>query len=75
MVKRNQYCIYLKDSGTGIPEEVQKNIFHPFNTSKENGTGLGLTIVKTILQNHGGDIELVETSEKGTTFMLTLPIN
>ncbi|KZB90514.1 hypothetical protein A2U94_15390 [Bacillus sp. VT 712] len=75
MVKRNQYCIYLKDSGTGIPEEVQKSIFYPFTTSKENGTGLGLTIVKTILQNHGGDIELVETSEKGTTFMMTLPIN
>ncbi|WP_175406275.1 sensor histidine kinase [Priestia flexa] len=75
MVKRNQYCIYLKDSGTGIPKEVQKSIFYPFTTSKENGTGLGLTIVKTILQNHGGDIELVETSEKGTTFMMTLPIN
>ncbi|WP_231563825.1 ATP-binding protein, partial [Anoxybacillus sp. KU2-6(11)] len=48
--------------------------FEPFMTTKSSGTGLGLTIVKRIIENHGGTIALHDSSEKGTTFVISLPI-
>lgn len=73
-VKDDVYQIFIKDTGTGIPLEMQSTLYHPFSTSKETGTGLGLTIVQRILQNHEGKIELVSTSSKGTTFLIHLPL-
>ncbi|MDQ0256622.1 two-component system sensor histidine kinase AtoS [Evansella vedderi] len=68
------YFIYLKDEGPGIPESVQSSIFDPFLTLKETGTGLGLTIVQRIIENHKGKIELKASSpEEGTTFVISLP--
>ncbi|NLP52369.1 ATP-binding protein [Bacillus sp. RO1] len=69
------YLIYFKDNGPGIKEEMKKSLFHPFHTSKETGTGLGLTIVQRIIENHQGSIEVYETSSKGTTFLITLPLS
>ncbi|MCI5059025.1 MAG: ATP-binding protein [Flavobacteriales bacterium] len=68
--------IHIKDSGPGIPEEVQTKIFDPFFTTKDvgKGTGLGLDIVKKIVEQHKGRIEFV-TSEKGTEFQLILPVS
>ncbi|WP_461200774.1 two-component system sensor histidine kinase NtrB [Anoxybacillus sp. TBDG-1] len=68
------YNMYVYDSGRGIPKEMQKTMFEPFMTTKSSGTGLGLTIVKRIIENHGGTIALHDSSEKGTTFVITLPI-
>lgn len=73
-VTDNQYLIFIKDNGSGIPLELQKTIFEPFLTSKDSGTGLGLTIVQRIIENHGGTIELYESSEEGTTFIIHLPV-
>ncbi|WP_078411612.1 sensor histidine kinase [Priestia abyssalis] len=73
-VKDDMYQIYIKDTGTGIPSDMQSSLYHPFSTSKETGTGLGLTIVQRILQNHEGKIELVSTSSEGTTFLIHLPL-
>ncbi|MBB4072473.1 signal transduction histidine kinase [Anoxybacillus voinovskiensis] len=73
-VQQDRYEIYIEDSGSGIPKEIQPTLFDPFMTTKESGTGLGLTIVKRIIENHGGTIELYKSSEQGTTFLLTLPI-
>lgn len=73
-VKDDVYQIYIKDTGTGIPSEMQSSLYNPFSTSKETGTGLGLTIVQRILQNHEGKIELVSTSSEGTTFLIHLPL-
>jgi len=70
-----KYQLFFKDNGTGIQDEVKSSLFHPFHTSKETGTGLGLTIVQRIIENHKGSIEVYETSSKGTTFLITLPLS
>ncbi|KAA0548518.1 sensor histidine kinase [Bacillus sp. BGMRC 2118] len=68
------YQLWMKDDGAGIPFELQRTIFEPFLTSKESGTGLGLTIVQRIIENHGGSIELYESSKDGTTFLICMPL-
>lgn len=73
-INDNMYCLFIRDTGSGIPLEIQEKIFEPFLTSKESGTGLGLTIVKRIIENHGGTIELFSNSENGSTFLIKLPL-
>ncbi len=74
-IKDDQYCLFIKDTGAGIPVEIEKNIFDPFLTSKETGTGLGLPIVQRILEDHNGTIELFSNSKEGATFLITLPLD
>jgi len=64
----------IRDSGPGIPENVRPRIFHPFFTTKATGTGLGLAVVKRIVESHGGSIALREGEETGTEFELKLLI-
>ncbi|ADU31906.1 sensor histidine kinase [Evansella cellulosilytica] len=71
----DHYQLFIEDNGPGIPTELADTIFDPFLTSKENGTGLGLTIVQRIVENHNGKIELIDTEKQGTTFLITLPLN
>ena len=67
--------IRLSDNGRGIPESIRGKLFEPFiSYGKENGTGLGLTVVQKIVQDHGGDVIVEKTSEEGTVFLITLPI-
>jgi signal transduction histidine kinase len=62
------------DNGRGIPQEIHGNLFEPFvSHGKENGTGLGLTVVQKILQDHGGDVSVENTSREGTVFRLVIP--
>ncbi|MFE7062748.1 nitrogen regulation protein NR(II) [Sutcliffiella sp. NPDC057660] len=70
----NVYQIFVKDTGSGISEKMKQTIFDPFVTSKDSGTGLGLTIVQRIIENHHGKIEVQESSPAGTTFLITLPL-
>jgi len=65
-------CI-IRDHGPGIEEAIQSQIFESFLTNRPGGTGLGLSISKRILRDHHGDIELVESSSKGSTFRFWLP--
>ena len=66
--------IRVSDSGRGIPEPIRNTLFEPFvSQGKENGTGLGLTVVQKILQDHGGDIDIERTSSEGTVFHIVLP--
>jgi signal transduction histidine kinase len=68
--------ITVADSGTGIPRELQASMFEPFVTTKgEKGTGLGLWIVKGIVENHAGRIQVRSTVGKGTIFKLAFPIS
>jgi two-component system NtrC family sensor kinase len=69
--------ISIKDSGTGMPDEVKQKIFEPFFTTKDvgEGTGLGLSIVFRIIENHGGNIDVISKLNQGTEFIITLPIN
>jgi signal transduction histidine kinase len=66
----------VADTGHGMPEEIREKIFDPFFTTKDfgKGTGLGLTVVKGIIEEHGGTIALESAVEKGTTFTIRLPI-
>ncbi|MFI5114555.1 MAG: ATP-binding protein [Terriglobales bacterium] len=68
--------IRVADNGPGIAEAVRGRLFEPFvSHGKENGTGMGLTVVQKILQDHGGDIAVESTSPAGTTFTVHLPLN
>jgi signal transduction histidine kinase len=68
--------IRVADNGPGIAEAVRGRLFEPFvSHGKENGTGMGLTVVQKILQDHGGDIAVENTSAAGTTFVVRLPLN
>jgi signal transduction histidine kinase len=68
--------IYIRDTGKGIPTEVKNQIFEPFFTTKNavKGVGLGLSSVYAIINNHNGDIEVESEVDKGTTFIVKLPI-
>lgn len=67
--------ISITDTGCGIPEENLYRIFEPFFTTrgKSGGTGLGLPVVKNIIESHGGTISVTSRVGKGTTFILSLP--
>ncbi|MGQ4667480.1 ATP-binding protein [Metabacillus halosaccharovorans] len=73
-VSDNYFQIYVKDNGPGIPYDLKEKIFDPFTSSKEDGTGLGLMIVKRIVENHDGHISVHETSSDGTIFLIELPL-
>lgn len=74
-VTGNQAEIVIADDGPGIPRELQEKIFDPFFTSKRDGTGLGLAISKSIIQDHGGSLDLQSQSGKGTAFVVRLPVD
>jgi signal transduction histidine kinase len=68
--------IRISDNGPGIAEVVRDRLFDPFvSHGKENGTGMGLTVVQKILQDHGGDVMVEQTSSTGTTFLIELPLS
>jgi two-component system NtrC family sensor kinase len=73
--ERREARIIVSDDGMGIPEDVLPHIFEPFFTTKAEGkgVGLGLAIALGIVQQHGGNIEVSSTPQKGTTFTVTLP--
>jgi signal transduction histidine kinase len=64
----------IRDNGRGIPGPIRNTLFEPFiSQGKENGTGLGLTVVQKIVQDHGGEVVVERTSPEGTVFRITLP--
>lgn len=64
----------IEDDGPGIPAERLESIWEPFYTTKEEGTGLGLPITRTIVEQHGGTITVESTPGRGTKFAILLPI-
>ena len=62
--------IQVEDNGTGIPDAIIEDIFVPFFTIKENGSGIGLSLSKQIMQNHDGTISVNSVQGKGTLVML-----
>jgi signal transduction histidine kinase len=65
--------IEVEDNGSGIPLEIQKKIFDPFFSTKQDGTGLGLAISGRIIEKHGGHFEFESEPGKGTIFRIVLP--
>ncbi len=74
-VDRGNVFVEVKDDGPGIPVTALKRIFDPFFTTKPvgQGTGLGLSVVKTIVERHGGEISVTSTPGEGACFRVVLP--
>jgi two-component system sensor histidine kinase HydH len=70
----NNIWIAFEDAGSGIPREVMEKIWDPFFTTKDKGTGLGLGIVKNIIEAHNGQIRMDARSEGGTRVSIRLPV-
>lgn len=70
--EKGSYNLEIKDTGGGISEENMKKIFNPFFTTKQKGSGLGLPIVRKIIEGHGGQIEIESKEGNGTSVMIRL---
>ncbi|MGC8968649.1 MAG: ATP-binding protein [Thermus sp.] len=77
LVGRDQYGVAVADTGPGIPKEEQERVFEPFyrasTRGEAEGTGLGLALVKRVLEAHGGEVRLRSRLGRGSTFLLLLP--
>jgi signal transduction histidine kinase len=72
-LQESTYLITIADNGKGIDKETQDKIFVPYFTTKGTGTGLGLAMVKQIVENHRGSIWFESTEDEGTTFFVEIP--
>ena len=68
-----QLLISVRDTGVGLPPEQEDQIFRAFFTTKDNGTGMGLPISRSIIESHGGRLWAAGASGQGATFQFTLP--
>ena len=73
-IENDSVFIYFQDDGEGIPEEDLNKIFDPFYTTKDFGTGLGLSLSYRIIQAHGGNIKVESKVGKGTKIAIEIPI-
>jgi two-component system sensor histidine kinase DctS len=63
----------VADCGPGIPEDVKEQLFTPFFTTKAEGMGLGLSLCRTVVEQHGGQLLFEPVQPQGTIFRFTLP--
>jgi PAS domain S-box-containing protein len=70
----NELRLSVRDHGTGIRYEVHERLFDQFFTTKEEGLGMGLAIVRSIVESHGGDIQAENVADGGARFYFTLPV-
>lgn len=70
----DQAILSIRDNGCGMDEEVLKQLFNPFFTTKITGTGLGLPVSKSIIDANNGEIEVISKVDIGTTFIIKLPL-
>jgi signal transduction histidine kinase len=66
-------CVTVRDTGRGIPEQQLQQIFRPFYTTRGNGTGLGLSLVRRIVDEHHGRINVTSIVGKGSKFEVLIP--
>ncbi|WP_422930451.1 two-component system sensor histidine kinase NtrB [Singulisphaera sp. PoT] len=65
--------VVVRDTGPGIPPEIQDHIFHPYFSTKDNGTGIGLALAEKLVRQHHGQLDF-RTGPAGTSFRITLPV-
>jgi signal transduction histidine kinase len=65
--------VVIEDDGTGMTEETQARIFDPFFTTKPDGTGLGMSIVRSVVDRHGGRLGVASAFGRGTRITVWLP--
>lgn len=68
-------CITVRDTGAGIPDDITDKIFEPYFTTREFGSGLGLTLTYKIIREHAGDIEVSSKPGAGATFRARIPVS
>ncbi|WP_068596859.1 ATP-binding protein [Vaginella massiliensis] len=73
--KAERIVLKIADNGNGIPKEIGNKIFTPKFTTKNSGMGIGLSMVKKIIEDYNGVIRFVSEEGKGTTFIISLPLN
>jgi len=73
-IERSNVLVEVQDSGCGVAAETLEAIFDPFITSKPEGLGLGLSICRSIIERHGGQISAANNPGRGATFSITLPV-
>ncbi|WP_414043578.1 ATP-binding protein [Macrococcus sp. EM39E] len=71
---QTQAILTIRDNGVGMSEEILKQLFNPFFTTKNTGTGLGLPVTKSIIDANNGEIEVISKEGIGTTFIIKLPL-
>jgi two-component system sensor histidine kinase HydH len=69
---QGQAQIVVSDDGPGVPAQIRARIFEPFFTTRARGNGIGLSIVKSVVDGHGGSVYLAD-SNYGATFVIELP--
>ncbi len=75
VAKKNNFALWsINDTGCGMTEDIIERIFEPFYTKKAKGTGLGMAIVKSVINGHSGKIEVTSVPAKGTQFDIYLPL-
>jgi PAS domain S-box-containing protein len=72
-LREGRVYLVVADSGTGMSEEVRRQVFEPFFSTKEYGTGLGLAVVQQVVESHGGKVVLTSRPGEGATFEVTWP--
>jgi two-component system nitrogen regulation sensor histidine kinase NtrY len=72
--EREVVTLEVTDDGCGLPPEIRTKIFEPYFSTKKNGTGLGLTIVSQIVEDHRGYIRALPNDPRGTRFTIELPV-
>jgi signal transduction histidine kinase len=73
-IKDDQCELYVSDTGSGITPENLAYIFKPFFSTKSDGAGLDLAVLKRIMERHGGQVEVHSEAGQGTTFLLIFPL-
>jgi signal transduction histidine kinase len=72
-IEDGQLSISVSDSGTGLPDDQTERIFEAFFSTKPQGTGMGLSISKRIIESHGGRLWASSNAGRGAVFQFTLP--
>ena len=67
-------AVSISDTGAGIPEDHLERVFEPLFTTKAKGIGLGLALVRALVENHGGTVWVTSTVGEGSTFTVRLPV-
>ncbi len=73
-VKNGMVVLKISDTGSGIDPDLISKIFEPYFTTKDNGSGLGLTLVYKVIKEHGGEIHVHSKEDLGTTFTMDFPV-
>jgi two-component system sensor histidine kinase FlrB len=70
----NHVYLSVKDNGPGIAPQFSEKIFQPFYTSSSKGTGLGLAVVKSVVEAHQGEVKIINQVDCGAHFVIKLPL-